>query len=95
MTTVATTAIGAVLRSRMAECASRWRDGRALRWFASGALRCSSRRRLCSVGPDYVRPTAPIARVTAYKELEGWKAAEPRDEVAARRRGGRSTAIPS
>jgi NodT family efflux transporter outer membrane factor (OMF) lipoprotein len=30
----------------------------------------------CNVGPDYVRPSAPVS--AAYKELEGWKAAEPR-----------------
>ncbi|HEV7734557.1 MAG TPA: efflux transporter outer membrane subunit [Candidatus Binatia bacterium] len=33
----------------------------------------------CSVGPDYVRPTAPEA--PAYKELDGWKVAEPQDDV--------------
>jgi NodT family efflux transporter outer membrane factor (OMF) lipoprotein len=33
----------------------------------------------CAVGPDYVRPTAPSA--PAYKELAGWKAAEPRDAI--------------
>ena len=33
----------------------------------------------CTVGPDYVRPGAPVA--TAYKEAEGWKVAEPRDEA--------------
>lgn len=30
----------------------------------------------CAVGPDYVRPAAPVP--VAYKELEGWKRAEPR-----------------
>src|SRR5215470_13158968 len=33
----------------------------------------------CSVGPNYVRPTAPVA--TTYKELGDWKPAEPRDEI--------------
>src|SRR5262249_31111646 len=33
----------------------------------------------CSVGPNYVRPTAPVE--TTYKELEGWKVAEPRDHL--------------
>ena len=33
----------------------------------------------CSVGPDYVRPTAETP--TAYKESEGWKQAEPRDHL--------------
>ncbi|MGA8052860.1 MAG: TolC family protein, partial [Burkholderiales bacterium] len=32
----------------------------------------------CMVGPDYVRPAAPMT--AAYKE-EGWKVAEPRDDV--------------
>ena len=31
----------------------------------------------CTVGPDYVRPTA-VAPV-AYKEMAGWKAAQPKD----------------
>jgi NodT family efflux transporter outer membrane factor (OMF) lipoprotein len=34
----------------------------------------------CAVGPDYVRPDVPTP--AAYKELEGWKTAQPRDEVA-------------
>jgi NodT family efflux transporter outer membrane factor (OMF) lipoprotein len=34
----------------------------------------------CSVGPDYVRPSAPVA--TVYKELGDWKTGEPRDEAA-------------
>jgi NodT family efflux transporter outer membrane factor (OMF) lipoprotein len=33
----------------------------------------------CTVGPDYVRPTAPSA--PAFKELEGWKIAQPQDET--------------
>ncbi len=33
----------------------------------------------CTVGPDYVRPTA-IAP-PAYKEMDGWKTAEPRDDA--------------
>ena len=33
----------------------------------------------CMVGPDYVRPTAPVP--AAYKEMEGWKRAEPRDAI--------------
>ena len=31
----------------------------------------------CMVGPDYVRPSAPAP--AAYKDMEGWKRAEPRD----------------
>jgi NodT family efflux transporter outer membrane factor (OMF) lipoprotein len=34
----------------------------------------------CMVGPDYVRPSAPTP--AAYKEMEGWKRAEPRDALA-------------
>jgi NodT family efflux transporter outer membrane factor (OMF) lipoprotein len=34
----------------------------------------------CMVGPDYVRPAAPTA--PAYKEMQGWKQAEPRDAIA-------------
>jgi NodT family efflux transporter outer membrane factor (OMF) lipoprotein len=34
----------------------------------------------CTVGPDYVRPTT-VAPET-YKEMAGWKVAEPKDELA-------------
>src|SRR6185436_4760694 len=34
----------------------------------------------CSVGPNYVRPTAPVP--AAYKELGEWKQADPRDDLA-------------
>jgi NodT family efflux transporter outer membrane factor (OMF) lipoprotein len=33
----------------------------------------------CTVGPNYVRPTAEVP--AAYKEMEGWKAAEPKDHL--------------
>ena len=33
----------------------------------------------CTVGPDYVKPTPVETMPTAYKELEGWKVAEPQD----------------
>ncbi|MGD0915658.1 MAG: efflux transporter outer membrane subunit [Thermodesulfobacteriota bacterium] len=33
----------------------------------------------CTVGPNYVRPTAEVPE--AYKEIEGWKVAQPKDEV--------------
>ena len=33
----------------------------------------------CTVGPDYVRPSAPSA--PAYKDMEGWKPAQPQDEA--------------
>src|SRR5256885_12572347 len=32
----------------------------------------------CTVGPDYVRPTADAP--AAFKEMEGWKTAQPRDQ---------------
>jgi NodT family efflux transporter outer membrane factor (OMF) lipoprotein len=32
----------------------------------------------CAAGPDYVRP--PVETPAAYKEVEGWKQAAPRDE---------------
>ncbi len=33
----------------------------------------------CTVGPDYVRPAAPVP--TAFKELKGWKQATPSDGI--------------
>jgi NodT family efflux transporter outer membrane factor (OMF) lipoprotein len=36
----------------------------------------------CTVGPDYSRDAAPTP--TQYKELKGWKHAEPRDDSVAR-----------
>ena len=33
----------------------------------------------CTVGPDYVRPTPVEPMPTAYKELDGWKVAQPQD----------------
>lgn len=36
----------------------------------------------CSVGPDYVRPSAPVP--ATYKEADGWKPAQPADNGAAR-----------
>ncbi len=33
----------------------------------------------CTVGPDYVRPTAEVPGV--YKEMEGWKVAQPKDHL--------------
>jgi NodT family efflux transporter outer membrane factor (OMF) lipoprotein len=33
----------------------------------------------CAVGPDYRKPDAPVA--PTYKELDGWRAAQPRDEL--------------
>jgi NodT family efflux transporter outer membrane factor (OMF) lipoprotein len=39
----------------------------------------------CTVGPDYVRPTLVEPLPTAYKELEGWKVAQPQDGTIAKR----------
>jgi len=33
----------------------------------------------CSVGPNYVRPTAPVP--DSYKEMEEWKVAQPKDHL--------------
>src|SRR5450631_1076342 len=33
----------------------------------------------CTVGPDYLRPSAP--QPAQYKELKGWKRATPRDDI--------------
>jgi hypothetical protein len=36
----------------------------------------------CVVGPDYVRP--PVVAPAAYKELNGWKVAQPKDDHLSR-----------
>ncbi|HVN35903.1 MAG TPA: efflux transporter outer membrane subunit [Casimicrobiaceae bacterium] len=46
---------------------------------AAGALAVAALVAGCMVGPDYERPTAPTP--PAYKESEGWKRAEPRDDA--------------
>src|SRR5260370_42231672 len=33
----------------------------------------------CMVGPDYTKPSVPMT--PAYKEAEGWKAAQPDDQL--------------
>jgi NodT family efflux transporter outer membrane factor (OMF) lipoprotein len=35
----------------------------------------------CMVGPDYVRPSPPAPVPDAYREMAGWKRAEPRDAI--------------
>jgi NodT family efflux transporter outer membrane factor (OMF) lipoprotein len=35
----------------------------------------------CMVGPKYARPNVPAAPVDTYKELDGWKTAQPSDQV--------------
>ena len=52
---------------------------RRVRSVASALLAALTAMSACSVGPDYVRPSAPMA--PEYKETEGWKVAEPRDDV--------------
>ena len=39
----------------------------------------------CTVGPDYVRPTAVETMPPAYKELESWKVAQPSDGIVPNR----------
>jgi NodT family efflux transporter outer membrane factor (OMF) lipoprotein len=35
----------------------------------------------CTVGPKYARPTVPTAPVDAFKETDGWKPAQPGDQL--------------
>src|SRR5579864_9829081 len=35
----------------------------------------------CTVGPKYVKPSVPIAPTDTFKELQGWKSAEPSDQI--------------
>ncbi len=51
-----------------------------MKWFhldliAVVALLCAG----CMVGPDYFRPSVPVT--PAYKEDQGWKLAQPRDQI--------------
>ncbi len=39
----------------------------------------------CTVGPDYIRPTPVETMPTAFKELNGWKLAQPQDGKIAER----------
>ncbi|MDD2540596.1 MAG: hypothetical protein PHH28_06070, partial [Desulfuromonadaceae bacterium] len=39
----------------------------------------------CTVGPDYVKPTAVETIPATYKELEVWKVAQPRDGTISER----------
>jgi NodT family efflux transporter outer membrane factor (OMF) lipoprotein len=50
---------------------------RMARVLAAGALLLFAG---CTVGPDYVRPKAPVPE--AYKENAGWKVAQPRDQLS-------------
>jgi hypothetical protein len=35
----------------------------------------------CTVGPRYTRPTVPAAPTDAFKETDGWKTAQPSDQL--------------
>src|SRR6202041_3753918 len=35
----------------------------------------------CTVGPKYARPNVPTAPVDAFKETNGWKPAQPSDQL--------------
>ena len=35
----------------------------------------------CTVGPKYARPSVPTAPADTYKEIDGWKAAQPSDQL--------------
>ena len=35
----------------------------------------------CTVGPRYSRPAVPVSPTDAYKEGDGWKTAQPGDQV--------------
>ena len=53
------------------------RAARPVAAAAAVALSLSLSLSACAVGPDYRKPSTPVAPV--YKELAGWKAAEPQD----------------
>ncbi|HEY4222969.1 MAG TPA: RND transporter, partial [Myxococcota bacterium] len=46
-----------------------------MRIFVALSLSTLASLAACSVGPDYVRPDAPVPK--AFKEQAGWKVAEP------------------
>src|SRR5712692_9196055 len=47
----------------------------ALKFLVLTTLLCAG----CMVGPDYRKPAVPMT--PAYKEDEGWKVAQPRDQI--------------
>src|SRR5438874_4214151 len=58
----------------------RWADlGRACVTFALATVMLTLMTG-CAVGPDYVRPT--VITPGAYKEVDGWKMARPRDDLS-------------
>jgi NodT family efflux transporter outer membrane factor (OMF) lipoprotein len=54
-----------------------FRNGSKLRAITSVAM--AANLAACTMGPDYVRPAAPIA--PKFKEAKGWKIADPRDAL--------------
>lgn len=36
----------------------------------------------CAVGPKYAKPSVPMAPTDAFKELDGWKTAQPSDQMS-------------
>jgi len=56
------------------------REERRRRWAAQAAMVAAflTLFTACSVGPNYVRPKAEVPM--AYKETQGWKVAQPKDE---------------
>jgi NodT family efflux transporter outer membrane factor (OMF) lipoprotein len=55
------------------------REPRAKAWAGFSGAILAVIPAACSVGPDYLRPSAP--EPAAYKELKGWKRATPRDDI--------------
>jgi NodT family efflux transporter outer membrane factor (OMF) lipoprotein len=51
-----------------------WRRARV--WTAAGLFFLAA---ACSVGPNYVRPPAVVPE--AFKEMEGWRVAQPKDQT--------------
>ena len=57
--------------------AAKWaiRSGRRLAFWVGMSIFLTS----CMVGPDYVKPS--VIAPAAYKEIDGWKVAQPQDDV--------------
>jgi NodT family efflux transporter outer membrane factor (OMF) lipoprotein len=66
-------ASGVARRRPAARCAA---SGHKARGYIFVLLICLAG---CAVGPDYVRPSAPIPE--AFKELQGWAIAQPSDDT--------------
>jgi NodT family efflux transporter outer membrane factor (OMF) lipoprotein len=48
-------------------------------------MSCTLLSAACTVGPDYIKPTAVAAMPVAFKESEGWKVAQPQDVAISER----------